>query len=280
MAIEYRGKALKSLSAILAKGDDCTVLEMDGALATCYTLTFQAHHMSDGVIDFAVIVRGCGLLTNWYFQKSRESHIFNIRSHEDMTQMIISCLPLEMQPVHNRELIDACLASLKKLQTLLQTRAHSTFFNTLRSMYESLLLSHRHAMLQLIVLYGEWAGMDNVEFLTFVAPENHVSRALFLHYITVDCLMKPVYAELMRERSVGSLGGEFLVYRWAEAIYHGLPRSMQELVRDQLLNLAVYLLPEVEIHRTNFPQWNHELVGFIDWLRRRAPGEVLQNCNI
>jgi hypothetical protein len=52
MAIAYRGKALKSLSATLAKGDDCTVLEMDGALATCYTLTFQAHHMSDGVVDF------------------------------------------------------------------------------------------------------------------------------------------------------------------------------------------------------------------------------------
>jgi hypothetical protein len=64
MAIEYRRKALKSLSAILTKGDNCTVLEMDGALATCYTLTFQAHHMSNGVIDFAVIVRGCGLLTN------------------------------------------------------------------------------------------------------------------------------------------------------------------------------------------------------------------------
>jgi hypothetical protein len=81
-------------------------------------------------------------------------------------------------------------------------------------------------MLQLIVLYGEWAGMDNVEFLTFVAPENHVSRALFLHYITVNCLMKPVYAELMRERSVGSLRGEFLVYCWAEAIYHRLPWLM------------------------------------------------------
>ncbi|KAF4218829.1 hypothetical protein CNMCM5878_004425 [Aspergillus fumigatiaffinis] len=59
LVIAHRGKALKALGAILAKGDNCTITEVDSALATCIALTFQARHMSDGVIDFAVMVRGC-----------------------------------------------------------------------------------------------------------------------------------------------------------------------------------------------------------------------------
>ncbi|GIC87512.1 uncharacterized protein Aud_003896 [Aspergillus udagawae] len=66
LAIAHRGKALKALGAILAKGDNCTMTEMDSALATCYALTFQARQMSDGVIDFAVMVRGCSIITNWW----------------------------------------------------------------------------------------------------------------------------------------------------------------------------------------------------------------------
>jgi hypothetical protein len=88
VAIAHRGKALKALSAVLAKGDDSTVAEMDGALATCYTLTFQAHHMSDGVVDFAVMVRGCGLVTQWYLQQRRDSAIFPIQSNDNTIQMI------------------------------------------------------------------------------------------------------------------------------------------------------------------------------------------------
>ncbi|KAL4781742.1 hypothetical protein BJX76DRAFT_349916 [Aspergillus varians] len=278
-AIAYRSKALRSLSTILAKGDECTVLEMDGALATCYTLTFQAHHMSDGVVDFAVMVRGCGLVTNWYFQKSRESQIFHIQSREHMSQMINSWLPNEMQPLHKQETIEACIASLDKLQPLLQSPAHFTFYNTLRTAYESLLLSHRHAFGQLVVIYAEWAAMDNLEFLTFIAPGNLVSRALFMHYITIDCFMKPLYAELMKERNIGSGGGHFLIYRWAEAIYNGLPQSMQDLIQVPLFHLALDMILEVEIHR-RLPQWNHELPGFIEWLRRIVPSEVLEMYNV
>ncbi|KAL4919709.1 hypothetical protein BDW62DRAFT_199719 [Aspergillus aurantiobrunneus] len=280
VSIAYRGKALKSLSTVLAKGDNCSVLEMDSALATCYTLIFQAHHMSDGVVDFAVMVRGCGLVTNWYFQKRRESEIFNIQSHEQMLQMIASWLSPELQPVHDRETINRCIASLDRLQPLLQTPAHLASYNALRLTYGSLLVSYRHSFCQLVSIYAQWATMDNVEFLIFTAPGNHVSRVLFMHYVTIDCFMIPVYAELMRERSLYTAGGHFLIYRWAEAIYSGLPVSMSDLVRDPLLYLALYLLPGVESHRLKFPQWRHELVGFVEWLRRRVPGDILETYNI
>ncbi|KAL2833697.1 hypothetical protein BDW59DRAFT_179422 [Aspergillus cavernicola] len=280
VAIAHRGKALKALGTILAKGDNCTVLEMDGALATCYTLTFQAHHMSDGVVDFAVMVRGCGLVTDWYFQQSRESKIFNLRSQETMVQLITSWLPWEPQSLNDQGTIATCIAALDRLQPLLQTPEHHAFYDGLRLGYESLLISCRHAFMRLTSIYASWARMDNVEFLTFIAPGNHVSRALFIHYITFDAFMRPVYMELARERNLKYSGGHFLIYRWAETVYQGLPESMQELVHDQFQHLGLYLIPEIEFLRETFPQWKYELIGFIAWLRKRVPSEMLELYNI
>ncbi|KAL4987774.1 hypothetical protein BDW68DRAFT_103190 [Aspergillus falconensis] len=274
LAISHRSKALQTLSSTLSKGPSCTVLEMDGALATCYTLTFQAHHMADGVIDFAVMVRGCGLVTDWYFEQRRESTIFNLRSQKEMAEMITSWLPAEMKVVHDAEMVRACMQRLDELQVQLQSPAHVSFYTALRATYEALLLSHRHAFIALVGIYAGWKEMDNGEFMAFVKPNNHISRALFMHFITIDTFMKPVYSELTRERKIVSTGGYFLVYRWVEDVYTGLPREMRDLVRDLVGYIAVDLFPEVETHQRQFPQWGHELEGFIEWLGRRLPSNT------
>ncbi|KAL4966388.1 Zn(II)2Cys6 transcription factor [Aspergillus stella-maris] len=275
-AIAYRGKAIKSLSTVLAKGNECTVSEMDGALATCYTLTFQAHQMSDGVVDFAVMVRGCGLVTGWYFAKQRKSRIFNLQSREEMNDMIMEWLPPNLEAMHDAGMISTCLQELEKLQPFLQSPALFTFYALLHSAYESLLLSQRHAFAQLVAIYDSWAIMENIEFLTFIAPGNHISRALFIHYVTFDVLMRPVYAELARERNISSHGGGgFLIYRWAEGIYAALPGSLRSALSRQMMLLAMVLLPQVQVNR-GYPQWERELEGFVRWLRKWVPREVLE----
>lgn len=256
---------------------------MDGALATCYTLTFQAHHMSDGVVDFAVMVRGCGLVTDWYFTQpeTRESRLFkNVKSAQHMGDMITGWLPRGVYPLCEAEKIETCIAALDRLWPLVETEAQVGFYNALRQGYASLLLSHRHAFMQLVVIYAEWARLDNVSFLQFIAPGNHVSRALFMHYVVLDAFMKPVYAELMTSRNIGVGGGRFLIYRWADAIYTGLPRDMRELVEEPLWYLAMDMLPEVERHREGFPEWERELGGLVEWLRRRVSKDILEMYRI
>ncbi|KAL4789847.1 C6 zinc finger domain protein [Aspergillus venezuelensis] len=279
-AIAYRGKAIKSLSTILAKGDDCTVSEMDGALATCYTLTFQAHHMSDGVVDFAVMVRGCGLVTGWYFAKQRKSRIFNLQSRQEMNDMIMGWLPPNLEAMHDAAMIITCLDELEKIQPFIQDPAHFTFYTLLHSAYESLLLSQRHAFAQLVAIYDSWAIMENIEFLTFIAPGNHISRALFIHYIIFDVLMRPVYAELARERNISSTGGGgFLIFRWAEDIYNGLPGALKSVLCGQMLLLAMVLLPQVQENR-GYKQWERELGAFVRWLRQWVSREVLEENGV
>ncbi|KAL2840907.1 C6 zinc finger domain protein [Aspergillus pseudodeflectus] len=276
VAIAHRGKALKALSAVLAKGDDSTVAEMDGALATCYTLTFQAHHMSDGVVDFAVMVRGCGLVTQWYLQQRRDSAIFPIQSNDNTIQMITSWLPWEPQHIQDEDKIISCIAALDSLQPFLQSPAHHAFYNALRLAYQAMVMSHRDAFTRLSMIYVTWGLMDNVEFLTFIAPGNHVSRALFVHYILVDSFLLPVHTEIGRARNLKYGGGHFMIYRWAETVYAGLPESLQELVVDTLRVLAVHLLSEVATHRETFPMWLHHIPAFMDWARKRVlPDEMV-----
>ncbi|KAI9374201.1 hypothetical protein BJX61DRAFT_336408 [Aspergillus egyptiacus] len=280
VAIAHRGKALKALSAIVSRGNN-TVTDMDAALATCYTLTFQAHHMSDGVVDFAVMVRGCGLVTDWYFQSNdRQSKFFNLKLPEATFDMITSWLPEEPQPLNNPLTVAACLASLQRLQPILQSPAHVAFYTALQLAYESLLISHRDAFRQLTMIYATWTNMNNIEFLSFIAPGNHVSRALFMHYVTVDIFMRPVYLELEQARGLRFGGGHFMLYRWAETVYEGLPAAIQELVRGQFYHMAHYLLPEALYTRELYPKWSAQLEGFISWLRKRLPAEVVKSYNL
>ncbi|KAL4904211.1 hypothetical protein BDW74DRAFT_155260 [Aspergillus multicolor] len=281
LAISHRGKAISALNETFSKSNP-TVLEMDGALATCYSLTFQAHHMADGAIDFAVMVRGCGLVTNWYFanEAKRESQIFNLKNAGEMEGMITSWLESDMRAVCDADTIRVCQKALDNLRDLLQTPAHVAFWAALSRCYEGMLLSHRHAFLALAGIYQAWQEMSNAEFMSFVAADDHISRVLFLHYITIDRFMRPVYMELARERSIPSGGGSFLSYRWVEDLYASLSSEMKGLVRDLVGCIALDLLPEVERHRRNYPEWNHELEGFIEWLRRWVSKEMLKLYNI
>jgi hypothetical protein len=279
LAIAHRGKALKALGAILAKGDTCTITEADSALATCIALTFQARHMSDGVIDFAVMVRGCSIMTNWYFRHGRKSNIFHCLQTQEQA-MQTTTLPWEPQALKDQDTITRCIAALDRLQPLLQTSVHHTFYNALRLCYEALLISYRHAFIRLSMIYASWSRMDNSEFHTLIAPHNHISRALFMHYVTIDSFMRPLYVRLSLANNQKSSGGHFLLYRWAENIYEGLPESIQGWVSDLYQCLLLDLIPDIPVNRAYLPQWNNELGRFVALLRKRIPSRYLEQHDI
>jgi hypothetical protein len=97
-----------------------------------------------------------------------------------------------------------------------------------------------------------------------------------MHYITIDSFMRPLYAKLSVTKNRKSSGGHFLIFRWAEAIYEGLPGSMQRLVYDQFEYLALDLIPDIALHKAYFPQWNDELARFVSLLRKRLPRDFLE----
>ena len=59
----HRGRAIAGLNKALEKEDWNPAGHADAILATCYLLISQSSHMSDGLQDFEVFVRGTALIT-------------------------------------------------------------------------------------------------------------------------------------------------------------------------------------------------------------------------
>lgn len=226
-ALVHRGKALKELSAAIGKGPECTTTDMDVILATCYALVFQAYHMHDGLVDFAVMVRGCGVITNCIVDKYQTSQLFHLQTEEEAAEVALS---LADEPVSSPLLVDSLLAAINRLQPLFQSAIHHRFFRALRETLAGLAISQRAAFVRLTRIYAVWYKADNREFLTFIAPANHVSRALFMYFLVIELVMLPVYIRLRELSGTTLITTDLTVRQWADAIYRELPSSIRELV--------------------------------------------------
>lgn len=165
MAISHRGKALEYLSAALEKVDSCTAIYLDGILATCYALVFQAYYMSDGLVDFAVMVRGCTLVSNCIQARFIDSRMFSIQSQEQVAKLVEPWLSTDAHPDNGA--IDLCIRDIDQLCPLLQSEGTTGFFNALRGIYSALLHSIRDGFSRLTEVYIIWHSMDNQQFMDF-----------------------------------------------------------------------------------------------------------------
>ncbi|KAF4222394.1 hypothetical protein CNMCM5878_005676 [Aspergillus fumigatiaffinis] len=226
-AIIHRGKALKALSAAIGKGPECTTTDMDVILATCYALVFQAYHMHDGLVDFAVTVRGCGVITNCIIDKYKTSQLFHLQTEEESAEV---ALALADEPVSSPLLIDSLLASIDRLQPLFQSTIHHRFFQALRETLAALAISSRTAFVKLTRIYAVWYEAENREFLMFIAPANHVSRALFMYFLVIELVMQPAFIRLRELNGTAFVRTDLVGHQWADAIYRELPSSIRELI--------------------------------------------------
>ncbi|KAG2419989.1 hypothetical protein HFD88_004786 [Aspergillus terreus] len=232
MAIAHRGKALQLLATTLAKGDQCTESDLDGVLATCYTLVFQAYYMNDGLVDFAVFVRGCGTITTQLRARFKRSRMFLIQTQEQVSAMVSPWLPNDPYP--DSAFIASCIEDIDQLRSFLQSDGDRAFFRVLRSTYAALHRSMAETFFQLTEVYAVWYTMENQEFMKFVASANHISRALFIHHFTIDTLMRPFMLAIGGRHRPGVHINATVADNWVSAIYGGLPSSMKGLVCRQV----------------------------------------------
>lgn len=232
MAIAHRGKALQLLATTLAKGDQCTEDDLDGVLATCYTLVFQAFYMNDGLVDFAVFVRGCGTITTQIYTRFKRSRLFLLQTREQVSAMISPWLPADPYP--DSSFIASCIEDIDRLRSFLQSDGDRAFFQVLRSTYVALHHSMAEAFVCLTQVYAVWYTMENQEFMKFVASANHISRALFIHYFTIDTLMRPFMVNIGGRHRPGVHINATVADNWVSAIYSGLPSVMKNSVYRQV----------------------------------------------
>ncbi|THC95413.1 hypothetical protein EYZ11_005100 [Aspergillus tanneri] len=237
MAVTHRGKALQLLNTAMSRGDDCSKADLDSILATCYALVFQAFYMSDGLVDFTVMVRGCAMVTDRIRERFQRSGIFALRSQEEVTAMVGNWLPTELSL--NQENLVASIQALDELVPFLQCNMHYKFYHAIRGAYAALQISPQHAFAALTEVYAVWYTMGNHDFMTFIAQGNHVTWGLFLHYITVEVLMHPFLKKACGPRDCVISFDVVRLHQWADTLYRNLPTPIRRLVKRQAEFIAL-----------------------------------------
>jgi hypothetical protein len=64
----------------------------------------------------------------------------------------------------------------------------------------------------------------------FIAPANHVSRALFMYFLVIELVMQPAFIRLRELNGTAFVRTDLVGHQWADAIYRELPSSIRELI--------------------------------------------------
>ncbi|KAE8395164.1 hypothetical protein BDV23DRAFT_169163 [Aspergillus alliaceus] len=231
LAVTHRGQALRMLGDALIKGDQCSRTELELMLATAYALTFQANYMEDGLVDFAVMVRGCSIITRRILNKYDGSEMFKLLKPDVIYRDIVLRIPLTH--CADTDFLDTSIETLKMIEPLLVSDSHRNAYGALLNTYNAFKSSAREAFIAFTGFYNHWEGMGNREFMEFLEPTNYVSRALFLHYIAITVLFRPVFQIFKGPRAVVFPRDELPILQWGAHIYQCLPPSVRGLVEWQ-----------------------------------------------
>ncbi|KAL1971058.1 hypothetical protein VTN77DRAFT_9 [Rasamsonia byssochlamydoides] len=229
-AILHRGKALRGLNEMLEK-EDCTCQELSTMLATCFALTFQAHYMPDGLLDFAVMVRGCALISGRLRERYSNSTIFDMRHEKHKLYVMEKTKTLPMLDVN---VLHRYLETLELVQPLLQDEAHHQFYGALVDTLNALRQSSPLGYMEFARVYEVWKNMGHREFLAFISEDNAVSQILLFHFVAFHVILSPILIRVVPQRVVQFPQAILAIFQWGERIYQNIPPIMRGYVQWQV----------------------------------------------
>lgn len=237
LSIMHRGKALKDLGEKLSIAERSSKTELDLLLATTYILVFQARFMADGLADFAIMVRGCEILTCNILSKYEESELFKLLRPQDIYAYIGTHIPAI--PYGNPSALEKSLKALEHIKPLLQSKCHRLTYQALLGSYKGLQRGIRQGFIAYTGIYDSWRLMNNEEFQDLFDPANSVSQMLLLHYISLTAMMRPAFNQLSPPRIRQFPKDAVAEHQWGCDIYGRLPSEMRSLVDWQAQFIAM-----------------------------------------
>lgn len=201
-------------------------------MATTYALTFQASYMTDGLIDFAIMIRGCSIVTRYILAQFQCSEMFKLLMPNDIYTYVWPLLSAE--PCYSPEMIDACIETLEAIQPLLQgdLPRHLTY-NAILCTYQAMKVSAQQAFLTFTFIYSSWENVNDHDFISFLNPTDPVSSLLLIHFIAATIMMRPIF-EVLRVDVVNTPKDALASHHWGLHRYESLPAEFRGLVEWQL----------------------------------------------
>ncbi|KAG9250447.1 uncharacterized protein F5Z01DRAFT_629404 [Emericellopsis atlantica] len=184
-ALMHRIKAIKLMNKFLSRRDPPTVPNRDAALGTILCLTYQSAYIADGMTDFLIMIRGCYILGpdmggDW------STSLFNGFVRKTYVNTVTELMPPRQQPEPLDEaVLKGFLASARRVATLCQSLAEMEVLALVQEIAMPAATDLAHCYLLHSYLYEKLAQLTTDEFNSFIDPQNHVSRLVIMHMLTV-----------------------------------------------------------------------------------------------
>ncbi|PKX90587.1 Zn(II)2Cys6 transcription factor [Aspergillus novofumigatus IBT 16806] len=233
-ALRHRQRALRGLNEAMSRAPSETS-DADAMLAACYILTFQSSYMLDGLSEYIMMLRGCGLVTGLMLQRNLHgSFSIDVNSHIKYMEAQSDRFPT----IDSRIASDG-IRSLSLVKPLLQHPIEEVFYQ----------------------LLFDFITLPQCEVHHLLDPEKQISQVLMAHFLILLAILSPITSleATNRLRNVPMAG----MLSWVANIctqmsgrkaerYLMWPKSVVETIRANTSRTGV-LVGDVLVLILNFP---------------------------
>lgn len=201
--IHHRHQAVLGITHSLQRPPN-SALEADAMLATCYMLATQSLYFDDGLHEFLVMVKGCGLLYQSIWAAGYTSHFKYIERLSTHEAYKIEHWKTRGQPRPDRRLLEGMKESLELLRTRCTEHGEDLLCDQLMSVAHLLPGEPLQALLHAGRTWEAFSIMSSHDFARFLDIDNSLSMCLLAHWLATLLLMSPLEVldqKKQRERS-------------------------------------------------------------------------------
>ncbi|KFZ01854.1 hypothetical protein V501_09761 [Pseudogymnoascus sp. VKM F-4519 (FW-2642)] len=232
-ALSHRVRAIEGFNKALSKKPEKEP-DGDALLATMYSLTFQSAFMSDSLIEFLIMVRGCVMLSGQLLsQSSIAFFVIDWYSHLRYMEPRLDDLPFV-----DMALAEGAEASLEALNFVLEDEVNSFYYNELTNVVSGIKASSKLGYWRLVGIYNVMGMLSDANFGAFANPNNTIGQILLAHFMALEVVLLPM---LEREYDK-TFPTNQLINRcsWFDSIERSVPPEFRHFVRwpAEILNDA------------------------------------------
>ncbi|RGP63483.1 sterol uptake control 2 [Fusarium longipes] len=230
-ALKHRVIAIRALNKHLTKAS-FTQQDAEAAFGAMLNLTFQSAYMTDGLIDFLTMVRGCWLVGT---QPSvdLDHTIFKTFGRVSYLDKIKAIVQEEKQKDRylDKFIAEGFCQSVQKLGPLcrsipeLQYLAHMQRIATLAS------TNPAESYRELAFLYDGLGHLNSSDFASFIDTKNYASQLVIMHMLVLEFVMSRKAVEGDKRSSLGQKGyycRKAMSKVWVQQILNNLPSKYCE----------------------------------------------------
>ncbi|PTD01867.1 hypothetical protein HYE67_005931 [Fusarium culmorum] len=230
-ALKHRVIAIGALNKHLTKAI-FTQQDAEAAFGAMLNLTFQSAYMTDGLVDFLTMVRGCWLVGTQP-SVNLDYTIFKTFGRVSYLDKIKAIVREDDQSNHylDKVIAEGFCQSVQRLGPLCHSVAELQYLAHMQKIATLASANPAESYRELSFLYDGLGHLSSNDFASFIDTENYASQLVIMHMLVLEFVMSRKAVEGDKRSSMGQKGHYFRKATskgWVQQILNRLPSEYYE----------------------------------------------------